>query len=172
MTSKYQLAKPLITSEWLNTDKPLTFEDFRGRVTLVTIFQFLCPSCMSHAVPQAKRVRELFAEEDVVVIGLHTVFKQHDKQTPDAVARMVRENDIRFPVAIDKQDAGAHLGETFQTYELRGTPTQLLLDRDGNLRKNKFGFDSDLQLGAEIMALLRDRETGLQYTQQHREGAA
>ena len=165
MTSKYQQAKPLITSEWLNSDKPLTFEDFRGRVTLVTIFQVLCPSCMSHAVPQAKRVRELFAEEDVAVIGLHTVFKQHDKQTPAAVARMAREHDIRFPLGIDKQDAGEHLGETFQAYELKGTPTQLLLDRDGNLRKNKFGFDSDLQVGAEIMALLRDRETGLQYTQ-------
>ncbi len=165
MTSKYKPAHPLITSEWLNSDKPLSFEDFRGRVTLVTIFQFLCPSCVSHAIPQAKRVRELFAQEDVVVIGLHTVFKLHDQQTPSAVARMVKEHDINFPVGIDKQETGERLGETFQSYELQGTPTQLLLDRDGNLRKNKFGFDSDLQLGAEIMALLRDRETGLQYTQ-------
>ncbi|UTW56134.1 redoxin family protein [Kordiimonas sp. SCSIO 12610] len=165
MSDKYKLAKPLITSEWINTDQPLSFEDFRGRVTLLTIFQFLCPSCMSHAVPQAKRVRELFAEADVAVIGLHTVFKQHDQQTPADVKRMMREHDIRFPVAIDKQDAGERLGETFQSYELRGTPTQILLDRDGNLRKNKFGFDSDLQVGAEIMSLLRDRETGLKYTQ-------
>jgi thiol-disulfide isomerase/thioredoxin len=164
MSDKYKLAKPLITSQWFNSDKPLSFEDFRGRVILVTIFQFLCPSCVSHAIPQAKRVRELFAEEDVVVIGLHSVFKQHDDQTPDDVQRMIRQHDVRFPVGIDKQDNGARLGETYQSYELRGTPTQLLLDRDGNLRKNKFGFDQDLQLGAEIMSLLRDKETGLQYT--------
>jgi thiol-disulfide isomerase/thioredoxin len=164
MANQFKLAKPMITSQWFNSDKPLTFEDFRGRVTLVTIFQFLCPSCVSHAIPQAKRVRDLFAEEDVVVIGLHSVFKQHEAQAPDAVERMIRQHDIRFPIAIDKQEGGARLGETYQSYELRGTPTQLLLDRDGNLRKNKFGFDPDLQLGAEIMSLLRDRETGLEYT--------
>jgi peroxiredoxin len=164
MSDKYQLAKPLLTSQWFNTDKPLGFEDFRGRVTVVCVFQVLCPSCVSHAIPQAKRVRELFAEEDVAVIGLHTIFKRHDEQPPEVIERFIKEQNITFPVALDEHQDGERLGETMKSHEFRGTPTMLLLDRDGNLRKKGFGSDGDMQLGAEIMALLRDRETGLQYT--------
>ena len=35
----------------------------------------LCPACVSHGLPQAARLRETFAPEDLAVIGLHTVFE-------------------------------------------------------------------------------------------------
>ncbi len=41
-------------------------------------------------------------------------------------------------------------------YAMQGTPTLILLDRDGRLRRQSFGHIPDLQLGAEIMALMRD----------------
>jgi len=37
--------------------------------------------------------------------------------------------------------------------ELQGTPTVLLVDLDGRLRKQAFGRPSDLALGGVIMAL-------------------
>ena len=41
-------------------------------------------------------------------------------------------------------------------YGMRGTPTLILVDRRGRLRKQKFGWEDDLILGAEIMSLVRD----------------
>lgn len=42
---------------WLNTRAPLELSQLRGRVVLLHAFQMLCPSCVSHAVPQAERVQ-------------------------------------------------------------------------------------------------------------------
>jgi len=39
-------------------------------------------------------------------------------------------------------------------YRMQGTPTLLLIDRSGQLRRQVFGYLPDLQLGAEIMQLL------------------
>jgi hypothetical protein len=41
-------------------------------------------------------------------------------------------------------------------YALQGTPTLLLIDAAGRLRRQTFGHVSDLQLGAEIMSLIRE----------------
>ncbi|MFU8896252.1 MAG: TlpA family protein disulfide reductase [Gammaproteobacteria bacterium] len=41
-------------------------------------------------------------------------------------------------------------------YRMQGTPTFLLIDRSGRLRRQIFGHVSDLQLGAEIMQLLAE----------------
>jgi hypothetical protein len=43
-----------------------------------------------------------------------------------------------------------------RTYGMRGTPTLLLIDRTGRLRRQTFGHVPDLALGAEIMALIRE----------------
>jgi hypothetical protein len=41
-------------------------------------------------------------------------------------------------------------------YRMRGTPSLLLFDRGGALRKHTFGQVDDMALGAEIMALMRE----------------
>ena len=43
---------------------------------------------------------------------------------------------------------------TMQAYAMRGTPTTLLFDRSGRLRRNVFGHIPDLRLAADIMALV------------------
>ncbi|MDE0459736.1 MAG: TlpA family protein disulfide reductase, partial [Chromatiales bacterium] len=45
--------------------------------------------------------------------------------------------------------------KTMARYGMKGTPTLILVDRRGRLRKQKFGFEEDLVLGAEIMSLIR-----------------
>ena len=44
--------------------------------------------------------------------------------------------------------------KTMARYGMQGTPTLILVDRRGRLRKQKFGLEDDLVLGAEIMSLI------------------
>ena len=37
-----------------------------------------------------------------------------------------------------------------------GTPTLLLIDKEGLLRKHKMGHEADLILGAELMSLISE----------------
>lgn len=145
------------TSQWFNTPEPLDLAVLRGRVVMVCAFQMLCPGCVSHGLPQAQRVRETFREEDVAVIGLHTVFEHHDAMTPTALKAFLQEYRIAFPVAVDEPN-GVGQPHTMRRYALEGTPTTILIDSEGRLRRQTLGHISDLQLGAEIMALIGERD--------------
>lgn len=57
-------APELQASDWLDTDHPITLESLRGRIVPVEAFRVPCPGCVSHAVPQAKRVRQTFSPDD------------------------------------------------------------------------------------------------------------
>ena len=142
---------------WLNTLKPIELADLRGKVVLALAFQMLCPGCVSHALPQAVRARQAFAEDDLAVIGLHTVCEHHEAQgSPAALGAFLHEYRIGFPVGIDAKGPGAGLPKTMQAYAMQGTPTTLLFDREGGLRLNKFGHLDDMRLGAAIASLLAE----------------
>ena len=150
-------APELQTVDWLNTDEPVSLEALRGKVVLIEAFQMLCPGCVSHALPQATRVHRVFSHDEVAVIGLHTVFEHHDAQgSRVALAAFLHEYKIAFPVGIDAPSDRGGLPKTMARYRMQGTPTQILVDRRGRLRKQKFGWEDDLVLGAEIMSLVRD----------------
>ena len=152
---KLRQAPKLQTIHWFNTDAPLTLESLSGRVVVIEAFQMLCPGCVSHGLPQAVRVAETFGSDDVCVLGLHTVFEHHAAQgTVEALAAFLHEYRISFPVAIDAPSGNGGPPKTMTAYDMQGTPTLLLLDRNGRIRKQYFGREPDIVIGAEIMALV------------------
>lgn len=144
----------LHAAEWLNTDHPLTLADFHGRILAVEVFQMLCPGCVSHGLPLAGRIASTFAPDKVAVIGLHSVFEHHEAMTPVALRAFLHEYRIRFPVAVDQPGNRGPLPRTMAEWQLEGTPTLVLFDRQGQMRARHFGQVSDLALGAQIMALM------------------
>ncbi len=143
-------------AEWLNTEKALSLTELRGRVVVVEAFQMLCPGCVSHGLPQAQRISQTFRSDDVTVIGLHCVFEHHEAMTPVALRAFLHEYRIRFPVAVDAP-VNSSMPRTMAAWQLEGTPTLLLFDRQGRLRARHFGQVSDMAIGAEIMALIAER---------------
>ena len=147
-------------SQWLNTQEPIELEAQRGRVIVACAFQMLCPGCVSQAIPQLKAIHQHFASEDVLVIGIHSVFEHHQAMTVTALEAFLSENQIRFPVAVDQHlPDGGGTPETMKAYKMRGTPTWLLIDRNGDLRHQAFGHVEDLRLGAEIARLALESVT-------------
>ncbi len=73
--------------------------------------------------------------------------------TPVSLAAFLHEYKITFPVGVDVTGKG-HLPRTMEAYQMRGTPSMLLIDKKGDLRAHHFGSISELQLGAEIATLL------------------
>lgn len=141
-------------SAWLNTATPITRESLRGRVVLLHTFQMLCPGCVAYGLPQAERVRHAFAPSDVAVIGLHTVFEHHSAMTDDALRAFVHEYRWSFPIGVDEPDGRGGPPITMTLYGLRGTPSCLILDRQGRVRLHHFGQIDDLVLGGLIGRLV------------------
>lgn len=150
------------TTLWLNTPQPLELEGLAGRVVLVHAFQMLCPGCVSQGLPQAQRAAEAFRGQPLSVVGLHTVFEHHEAMQEPSLRAFLHEYRIRFPVGVDAPGLeGDPIPQTMRAYEMRGTPTTILIDAQGHLREQVFGAHDDLRLGASIQRLLDEREWAL-----------
>jgi hypothetical protein len=138
---------------WLNAPAPISLAALRGRPVVALAFQMLCPGCVQHALPQLLRVRAAFAQSALAVVGLHTVFEHHAAMAEVSLRAFVHEYRITVPVGIDRATAGA-MPATMRRYAMQGTPTLLLIDRDGGLRGQHFGHADDIALGAAIASLV------------------
>lgn len=151
-----QPAPPLEVSQWFNTDTDITLDGLHGRVVAIEAFQMLCPGCVSHGLPQAQRINATFGA-DVTVLGLHTVFEHHDAMGPTSLEAFLHEYRIGFPVGVDAPGIGTPTPITMGRYQLRGTPSLILIDRAGRIRANAFGHLDDLTLGATLARLIDEQ---------------
>lgn len=133
--------------------------DLRGRVVVLHAFQMLCPGCVLHGVPQAAQIHAAFDAREVAVVGLHTVFEHHEAMTPTSLAAFLHEFRVPFPVGVDARSEGRAVPNTMAAYQLRGTPSLVLIDRQGRLRAHAFGRPSDLSVGAAIATLVAETPT-------------
>lgn len=148
------LAPELAVSEWFNTDKPITLASLRGRVVLLHAFQLLCPSCVSDALPQIRKVEHFFRRSDLQVIGLHSVFEHHAAMTPVTLKAFIQEYRLTSPIGVDLADGTSPLPVTMRRYAFQGTPSTVLIGRDGRILHQSFGVEDDMVVGARIAGAL------------------
>jgi peroxiredoxin len=157
MTETLPFAPELAITRWFNTPEPLTLANLRGRVVVLHAFQMLCPGCVAHGTPQAEKLhRFLGGNDDIVVIGLHTVFEHHAAMTPVSLEAFIHEYRLTMPIGVDQAGDGTPIPLTMQRYGMRGTPTTMIIDRAGRIRHHGFGQDDDLALGLRLGALLSE----------------
>lgn len=138
-------------SAWLNAPEPRTLASLKGKVVVLTAFQTHCPGSLKHGLPQAERIAKGFSDDEVAVIGLNTAFEEREKQTPEALEAFLGAQGLSFAVAKDAVNGG-DMTETMAAYEIQGTPTTLIFDRQGRLRRHYLGRVDDVRLAAEVMA--------------------
>lgn len=162
--NSYPIAPELQVTQWINSSAPISLSDLRGKVVVIEAFQMLCPGCVSHGLPQAKRISDAFSPDDVVVLGLHSVFEHHDAMKPHALEAFLHEYRIDFPVGVDQPSdiKGMALPKTMQAFQLRGTPSLLVIDRAGRLRHNLFGQEDDMKLAVAISRLVFETAASLE----------
>ncbi|HEX5772038.1 MAG TPA: NHL domain-containing thioredoxin family protein [Nocardioidaceae bacterium] len=107
---------------WLNTDRPLTLADLRGRFVLADFWTFCCVNCL-HVLDELRPLEEKYAGE-LVVIGVHSPKFVHEAD-PDALKAAVERYEVAHPV-LDDPDL-----ETWQAYTARAWPTLVLVDPEG-----------------------------------------
>lgn len=139
--------------EWVGTPPAPTMAGLRGRVVAIEAFQMLCPGCVITGLPQMRKLAATFPTDDLVVLGLHTVFEHHEAMGPASLRAFLHEFRLTFPVGIDRP-RGLGMPSTMSRLALQGTPSLLLVDKAGNLRANHFGSVDDLALGAVVTQLI------------------
>ena len=154
--NEFEPAPEIRAQAWLNAPAPIRLSGLRGKVVVLHAFQMLCPGCVAHGTPQAVRIQQTFSGTDVKLLGIHTVFEHHAVMGRPALEAFVHEYRLTFPIAIDQPTEGSAIPQTMHAYALNGTPSLVLIDRQGRLRLNHFGMIDDMELGARIATLLAE----------------
>jgi thiol-disulfide isomerase/thioredoxin len=144
----------LHVSRWFNTSEPLTIDRLKGRVVIISAFQMLCPACVSHSIPQLKKLDAMLPKERVAIVGLHTVFEHHSAMTPVSLGAFIHEYRLSFPIGVDAHQTEDPIPQTMRALQLRGTPSTIIIDQQGQLCVNHFGHLEDLNMGLAIGQLL------------------
>ena len=72
--------------------------------------------------------------------------------TPVSLEAFIHEYRLTFPIGVDEAGDGA-LPVTMGRYGMRGTPTTVVIDRDGRIVEHAFGQVDDLALGLLLGSL-------------------
>lgn len=146
-------------SEWLNISS-LSLGALKGKVVVIDFFQLWCPGCNKFSGPLMQRWQKVFAEEidggKLQLVGIHTVFEGHAYQAPKQLRSYVKEKGITYPIGIDRHEAGGRLPETMKRYGTRGTPEMAIIDKQGRIRFQQFGFFEPKDGEALIRKLLEE----------------
>lgn len=86
-------APELKVSEWVQGG-PISLKDYRGKVTVVEVFQVNCPGCFIYGIPEAIGTYQKYKNNGVVVLGLATAFEDFDKNTLENLKLLLQESKV------------------------------------------------------------------------------
>ena len=110
--------------DWLNTARPLTIRELRGKIVLLDFWTYCCINCM-HVLPDLKRLEQKYRDQ-IVVIGVHSAKFTTEKGTEN-IRQAVLRYDIEHPVINDCNF------DVWQHYTARAWPTLVLINPRGKV---------------------------------------
>jgi cytochrome c biogenesis protein CcdA/thiol-disulfide isomerase/thioredoxin len=135
-------------SQWLNTDKPLTLKDLRGKVVMIDFWTYTCINCI-RTLPYVTGWYEKYKDSGFIVVGVHTPEFEFEKKTEN-VQNAIKQYGINYPVAQDNNY------ETWNAYDNHYWPAHYLLDANGKIRKTHFGEGNYEETEKAIQDLLKE----------------
>jgi DNA-binding beta-propeller fold protein YncE len=109
---------------WLNTAKPLTLKELRGKVVLLDFWTLCCINCI-HTLPDLAKLEKKYAKE-LVVIGVHSPKFDNEKQT-ESIKKAILRYEVKHPVVNDADQ------KIWGAYHVESWPTLYLIDPEGNV---------------------------------------
>lgn len=111
-------------AEWLNTEKPVSLRDLRGKIVLLDFWTYCCINCM-HIIPDLKKLEAKYPNQ-LVVVGVHSAKFLNEKGT-EQIRQAILRYEIEHPVINDKDF------EVWQSYAAKAWPTLVLINPKGKV---------------------------------------
>lgn len=111
-------------AEWLNTDRPISIKELRGKIVLLDFWTYCCINCM-HIIPDLKKL-EMKYRNELVVIGVHSAKFLTERGTEN-IRNAILRYEIEHPVINDKDL------QVWESYGARAWPTLILIDPKGKI---------------------------------------
>jgi thiol-disulfide isomerase/thioredoxin len=110
---------------WLNIDRPLSLGDLKGHIIVLDFWTYCCINCMN-TLTDLDWIEEKYCGQPVIVIEVHSA-KFHNEQEVKNVSEAISRYEIDHPVIVDRNMA------IWQSYDVSGWPTLVVIDQKGNI---------------------------------------
>ena len=110
--------------DWINVDRPLTWDDLKGKAVLIDFWTYGCINCI-HMIPVLEELQQKYKNE-LVVIGVHSAKFETEGETENIrqiVARYERDEPI-----INDRDF-----RVWRTWGAKAWPTIAIVAPNGNV---------------------------------------
>lgn len=109
----------------------VSLSGFRGKVVLLDFWATYCGPC-EESVPALQRLYQEHKASGFEVVGISV------DSFADAVGPFVKDHRMSYTVLLDLDETVREL------YKLRGLPQAFLIDREGKIVKQWFGYDENV----------------------------
>ena len=110
--------------DWLNTDRPLTFEDLEGKVVVLDFWTYCCINCM-HVLPDLKKLERKYPNE-LVAIGVHSAKFPGERNTEN-IRQAILRYEIEHPVINDDEM------QVWRLFGVHAWPSLFVIDPVGRI---------------------------------------
>ena len=119
---------------------PVTLDSLKGRVVVMDFWGTWCGPCLAE-MPAIQKVHRAFASNNnVVFLAVNAGWHGDDA---DTVRSFVERRHLDVPVALDPDGATRQM-------KVDALPTLVLIDRQGRIRLEEAGFDTDEPLESDL----------------------
>jgi thiol-disulfide isomerase/thioredoxin len=132
---------------WLNTDRPYSLKDLRGKIVLLDFWTLGCINCQ-HIIPEIEKLQEKFSKE-LVVIGVHSAKFKSERET-QRIRSAISKFGIDHPVVNDADYA------VWKAYGVEAWPTLVLISPDGKIAFKSEGENVYNAFNPQIEKLIRN----------------
>jgi thiol-disulfide isomerase/thioredoxin len=130
---------------WLNST-PLQLESLRGKVVLLNFWAFDCPFC-AEAVPHVIEWHKKYADQGLVVIGVHTPRIDAEKDV-NKLKEAVSKKGIKYAVVVDNKY------DIWSDYLCNVWPSHFVIDQQGVIQLSHSGHGRYEETETVIQRLL------------------
>jgi peroxiredoxin len=127
--------------------RPVQLSKLRGRVVVVNFWATWCGPCRAE-IPGIVKVYKQYRQKGLEIVGISL-----DQAGRDVVEDFVKENGIRYPVALDTSQVAQQYGG------ITAIPTTFIIDRQGRIAKRHVGYMDQASFEAMIAPVIINKVT-------------
>jgi thiol-disulfide isomerase/thioredoxin len=120
--------------------------ELKGKVVVLDFWATWCTYCLDSFPGMQETIKKYHGQDDIRFLFIDSweyVEKEEKKQT---VADLMAKKKLSFRVLLDLED------KVIEAYKIRSIPTKLIIDKEGNIRFKKIGFEGNTQKMVEELS--------------------